>query len=93
MEEPERERRREGGTQEIAGVPVHLMRKALRSARSFAWRSLRGDEALAFEHELWLWFFAGVVKQRWADRRLPVAQGESPVGHHSPVAGFASPDL
>jgi hypothetical protein len=92
MEEPERERPREGGTREVAGVPVHLARKALRSARSFAWRSLRGDEALAFEHELWLWFFAGVVKQRWADRRLPVARSEAPIGQPS-VARLASPDL
>jgi hypothetical protein len=34
-----------------------------------------GPIGLAFEHELWLCFFAGVVRQRFADRRLPVADG------------------
>ena len=53
---------------EVAGVPWHLILKALRSARSWAWRSVCGDSVAAFERELWLCFFAGVVRQRWSDR-------------------------
>jgi hypothetical protein len=34
--------------------------------------TLRGDVAPAFEHELWLCFFAGVVRQRWSERHVPV---------------------
>jgi hypothetical protein len=29
----------------------------------------RRDAVAAFEYELWLWFFAGIVKQRWKDRK------------------------
>jgi glucosyl-dolichyl phosphate glucuronosyltransferase len=70
MEEPELEDPPYAGEREIGGVPVHLIRKAARSARSWAWRSMRGDAVTAFEHELWLCFFAGVVRQRWKDREL-----------------------
>ena len=54
---------------------MHLIRKALRSTRSLAWQTIRGDVAGAFEYELWLCFFAGIVRQRWADRHLAVAAG------------------
>jgi hypothetical protein len=29
---------------------------------------IRGDVVASFDHELWLWFFAGIVHQRWKDR-------------------------
>ena len=29
---------------------------------------IRNDAVRAFENELWLWFFAGVLTQRWKDR-------------------------
>ena len=69
MEEPELEVPPHAGEPAIGGVPVHLVKKAARSARSWAWRRMRRDAATAFEHELWLCFFAGVVRQRWRDRR------------------------
>jgi len=54
----------------IAGVPRYMFRSALVAMKdSFAAR-LRGDAVNAFEHELYLWMFAGVVKQRWKDRHL-----------------------
>jgi hypothetical protein len=31
--------------------------------------SLRRDPVAAFEHELWIWFFAGIVAERWKERR------------------------
>ena len=75
MEEPELEKPPHAGARQIAGVPIHLIGKSLRTARSMAWHSLRRNDGLAFEHELWLCFFAGIVRQRFADRRLPVAAG------------------
>lgn len=47
----------------IAGVPRQLLRKALRSTRSFAWRTLRGEKARAFEHEISLAFTVGFARQ------------------------------
>ncbi|HWF85403.1 MAG TPA: glycosyltransferase [Vicinamibacterales bacterium] len=75
MEEPELQNPPHAGERSIGGVPVYLIRKAMRSSRSLIWHSMRRDEALAFEHELWLCFFAGIVRQRWADRKQPVGDG------------------
>jgi glycosyltransferase involved in cell wall biosynthesis len=56
----------------IAGVPRYMFRSAIgHLARAIA-RTLRGRTAEAFEHELWLSFFAGVVRQRWTDRLTPI---------------------
>jgi hypothetical protein len=79
MEEPELERSPHAGARQIGGVPVPLIRKAVRSLRSTMWRSVRGDAALAFKHELWLCFFAGIVRQRWNDRKLPILSATRPV--------------
>ena len=88
MEEPELEHPPYAGGRSIVGVPVHLVRKAARSARSLAWHTLRGNVAVAFEYELWLCFFAGLVRQRFADRRLPIAAGPA-----APSAAPASEPL
>jgi hypothetical protein len=32
---------------------------------------MRRDPIAHFEHELWVWFFAGVVRQRRADMGTP----------------------
>lgn len=53
----------------IAGVPRYLYRKALRCAGRWANASLKRDVVAAFEHELWLWFFAGIVAERWKEWR------------------------
>jgi glucosyl-dolichyl phosphate glucuronosyltransferase len=75
MEEPDLEHPPHAGDRQMAGVPLHLIWKALRTLRSLVWHTLRRDVRLAFEHELWLCFFAGVVQQRFVDRLLPVAGG------------------
>jgi hypothetical protein len=31
--------------------------------------AIRRDHVATFEREVWLWFFAGVMQQRWKDRR------------------------
>jgi glycosyltransferase involved in cell wall biosynthesis len=53
----------------IAGVPRYLYRKAV--ANLFGWfaSAVRRNAVAAFDHEVWLWFFAGIVKQRWQDSR------------------------
>jgi glycosyltransferase involved in cell wall biosynthesis len=53
----------------IAGVPRYLYRKALRETVQWVRALCRRDALAAFEHEVWLWFFAGIVSQRWKDSR------------------------
>jgi glucosyl-dolichyl phosphate glucuronosyltransferase len=53
----------------IAGIPRYMFRTYLNSFVSMLRSSLRRDAESMFEHELSLWFFAGVIKQRWKDRK------------------------
>jgi glucosyl-dolichyl phosphate glucuronosyltransferase len=53
----------------VLGVPRYLYRKALASMGQWMNASLRRDPVAAFEHELWVWFFAGIVAERWKERR------------------------
>jgi glycosyltransferase involved in cell wall biosynthesis len=87
MEEPELEHPSHAGGRSIGGVPVHLIRKAVRTTRSLVWHTMRLEDAVAFEYELWLCFFAGIVRQRWADRKQPI--GEAPAS--DPAAYQISP--
>lgn len=54
----------------IAGVPRYMYRKLATETAGLLRARLRGDAVKAFEHEAWLCFFAGVVKQRWTERRM-----------------------
>ncbi|HEY8223967.1 MAG TPA: glycosyltransferase [Pyrinomonadaceae bacterium] len=56
----------------IAGIPRYMFRTYLQSFLSMIMALVRADTTAAFEHELGLWFFAGVVKQRWKNRRQPI---------------------
>jgi glucosyl-dolichyl phosphate glucuronosyltransferase len=53
----------------IFGVPRYLYRKALGAAANWLRATLQGDGLRAFEQETWLWFFAGIVRQRWTNAR------------------------
>jgi glycosyltransferase involved in cell wall biosynthesis len=53
----------------VGGVPRYLYRKALGSLSGWVRATLAGDTVAAFEHEVWLCFFAGIVRQRWKDSR------------------------
>jgi len=55
----------------LFGVPRFFYRKVPREVRRAIVSGWRGKSAESFDAELWLWFFAGVFKQRWQDRRLP----------------------
>jgi hypothetical protein len=55
----------------IAGVPRYLFRTAVSTARDLVVKTIThrpADET--FERELWLWMFAGIVRQRWRDRHV-----------------------
>jgi glycosyltransferase involved in cell wall biosynthesis len=48
----------------VLGVPRYLYRKALASAGACLRATARRDAVAAFEHELWIWFFAGIFRHR-----------------------------
>jgi glucosyl-dolichyl phosphate glucuronosyltransferase len=58
----------------IAGVPRYLFRGAFGAGCDMIAARLRRNPVAAFERELWLWTFAGIVKQRWKDRYASPAQ-------------------
>ena len=57
---------------QIAGVPRYMYRTLAGHVRDMFIAQLRRDPVAAFEHELWLFFFAGILKQRWAERNTAV---------------------
>jgi glycosyltransferase involved in cell wall biosynthesis len=57
---------------QVAGVPRYMYRTLATHAKNMIAARLRGDSVAAFEHELWLWFFAGIAKQRWNERKLAI---------------------
>lgn len=67
MEAPERTTIDFSKTPHIAGVPRYLYRRAFETALRYVSATLRRDPVVAFEHETWLWFFAGILRQRWRD--------------------------
>ena len=52
----------------IVGVPRYLYRSFQRSFSNMLRESIRREPVASFEHELRLWFYAGIFKQRWKDR-------------------------
>ena len=54
----------------IAGVPRYLFRTCIKKFFSIWTAFVRRDAIARFEDELWIWFFAGIVRQRWKDRQL-----------------------
>ncbi len=70
MESPERTALDFSTVPHIAGVPRYLYRTCLKKFFSIWGAMARGDAIARFEDELWIWFFAGIVRQRWKDRQL-----------------------
>jgi glycosyltransferase involved in cell wall biosynthesis len=73
MEAPERTTIDFRNVPHVLGVPRYLYRKTLVSA----WRAVasygRGDALAGFDHELWLWFFLGILSHRYRHRGRPGA--------------------
>ena len=57
---------------QIAGVPRYMYRTLAGHVKDLLAARLRRDPVVAFQHELWLCFFAGVLKQRWAERKVAI---------------------
>jgi glycosyltransferase involved in cell wall biosynthesis len=65
MEAPERTTLDFRTVPHLFGVPRYLYRKALASVKGWLVATFRRDAFAAFDHELWVCFFAGIVRQRW----------------------------
>ncbi|MGH9370182.1 MAG: glycosyltransferase family 2 protein, partial [Vicinamibacterales bacterium] len=63
METPEQTTHDFSTVPHLLGVPRYLYRKALAAVILWVRETLRGHRIEAFEHELWLCFFAGLVRQ------------------------------
>ena len=60
----------------LFGTPLYLYRSCLRSGVAWIRTALNGQQIACFEHELALWFFLGVLRQRWKDRHQPPGTGK-----------------
>ena len=54
----------------IAGVPRYMFRTCLRQLTKMVKAIAKNDDAKAFDQELWLWFFLGILSRRWRNRRV-----------------------
>ncbi len=54
------------------GIPRYMYRTMAASAAKALAGYARGDAGGAFDQELYVWMFFGIVRQRWADRRKPM---------------------
>jgi glycosyltransferase involved in cell wall biosynthesis len=79
MEAPERSTLDFSTVPHIAGVPRYMFRSAVHMALDLVRATVRRDPERAFEREVWLCFFAGIVAQRWRDRRRVPAFGRPSV--------------
>ena len=78
MERPEESRLDFQDVPHVLGVPRYLFRNAARRAVKAVAARLRNRPAESFEHELWLWTFAGIARQRWIDRHVPPGSQRPP---------------
>lgn len=67
MESPEQTSLDFSKVPHVLGVPRYLLRTAAANAGGWLLGTLRGRRASAFEDQLCLWFFAGIVRQRARD--------------------------
>jgi glycosyltransferase involved in cell wall biosynthesis len=65
----------------IAGVPRYMYRSFASHVKNMIAAKLRRNPVEAFENELWLWFFAGVLKQRWAERKVAIPAPQVSYSH------------
>jgi glycosyltransferase involved in cell wall biosynthesis len=69
MEAPEQKLLDFSKVPHLGGVPRYLYRKAASHLLGWFAAAVRGNAVASFDHEVWIWFFAGIVKQRWRDSR------------------------
>jgi glycosyltransferase involved in cell wall biosynthesis len=68
MEAPEQTELDYSSVPHIGGVPRYMYRSCLRAFKDGIGARIKGDRVATFEHELWIWFFAGILRQRFKDR-------------------------
>ncbi len=98
MEAPEQTHLDYSEVPHILGVPRYMYRSCLRAFGDMIGARIRRDRVAAFEHELWIWFFAGILRQRSKDRNRarPAAisnGGNSPRGANAAQSGFSESAL
>ena len=72
MEKPEQTALDFSTVPHVAGVPRYMFRSAAKALRESIAAAIKADPIASFDRELWLCFFAGVVKQRWRDRQRAI---------------------
>lgn len=77
MEAPEETHLDYSTVPHIAGVPRYMYRSFAGAFKKMIEAGLQGDRVAAFEHELWMWFFAGIVRQRRKDRKCAQPASQS----------------
>lgn len=82
MEAPERKALDFSQVPHIVGIPRYLFRAAASAAVAWLRDLVRRRPVTAFEHELSLWFYAGIFRQRFRDYRARAA----PVARVAPEA-------
>lgn len=90
MENPQGPRIDVARVRHIAGVPRYLYRTAAGQVAGLVKALARGDATTAFDHELWLWMFSGIIRQQWRVRGTPPAGYSTP---GSPARTAPSPSL
>jgi hypothetical protein len=63
----------------VVGVPRYMFRTASYHLRESIRHMMLGNSAEAFEHELWVCFFAGILRQRWIDRSSTIQSAAAAV--------------
>ena len=74
MEAPDESRLDFSRVPRIGGVPRYMYLTLMARMRQMMRAQLKRDRVAAFEHELWLCFFAGLARQRWAERHAPIGK-------------------
>lgn len=60
----------------VAGVPRYMLKSAARHLLGLLKDTTSQRPVQAMQHDLWLCFFAGVVRQRWRDRLAPIGAAD-----------------
>jgi len=74
----------------IAGVPRYMYRSCARAIGLMIRDHFRREPIGAFEHELWVWFFAGILRQRLRDRKQTIDPNETDLNEKGVSSGFVS---
>jgi hypothetical protein len=90
MEAPEERSLDYSRVPHILGVPRFYYRKLLTEPARAVASAWKGDHAAAFSAELWVWFFLGIIRQRWQDRKLPRPPADDPAVNPALLARTSS---